>query len=220
LHAPNKTLSRRIQVDVNGPRKRQFSLNGDSAAVAWQGRALSATSNGVQLQNANLPAHAYRGLDLLVLDGCGAGQRRTITDNGRDEFTVAPAWDVIPDSTSVLLAFELFGDCILYRNHAEDTSVLLQIWGFLFDVTYDGNEIERSQGMWGLSGCFVQWLNNRLKVGVTFHQGVGPGGASARNDARTRRSVWPHGLCSSGPNPSTAASIPLRTGVRHPEQLF
>ena len=32
-----------------------------------------------------------------------------------------------------------------------------------------------SAGMWGLSGWFVQWLNNRLNVAVTFHPGVGLG---------------------------------------------
>jgi hypothetical protein len=56
--------------------------------------------------------------------------------------------------------------------------VLLRIWGVLYDVTYDGNEVERSQWMCGLSGWFVQWLNNRLKVAVTFHPGMGPGGDS------------------------------------------
>ncbi len=69
--------------------------------------------------------------------------------------------------------------------------MLLQIWGFLYDVTYDGNEVERSQGMWGLSGWFVQWLNNRLKVAVTFHQGVGPTGARSN---KTQEASVPYGL--------------------------
>src|SRR5262249_19579308 len=159
------------------PLRRQSGISLDRSAP-WQGRARLATSDSVQLQNASLPAHAYRGLDLLVLDGRGAGQYRTISESGTDVFTVEPAWDVIPDSTSILLAYRLSGDCILYRNEAEDTSALLEIWGYLFDVTLDANEVTRSWGMWALSGWFVQWLNNRLEIAVTLNPGLGPGGSS------------------------------------------
>jgi len=195
-HSTNLVSGEReaLTFDVNEVFPRESKLppkSGAAHAVAWEGHELSASSTSVRLQEASLPVHVYRGLDLLVLDGRGAGQLRTITDNGADRFTVAPAWDVIPDATSVLLAYQLFGDCILYRNRAEDTSVLLQIWGFLYDVTFDGNEVERSQGMWGLSGWFVQWLNNRLYVAVTFHQGVGPG-------APSREETTPEGGASYG----------------------
>jgi hypothetical protein len=30
--------------------------------------------------------------------------------------------------------------------------------------------------MWGLSGSFIQWLNNELSVATTYHKGVGPAG--------------------------------------------
>jgi hypothetical protein len=194
-HSTNLVAGEReaLTFDVNRIVPRRSAQRGGAAqAVAWQGRALSATPNGVQLQSANLPPHAYRGLDLLVLDGRGAGQSRTITDNSAHGFNVTPAWDVALDASSVVLAYQLYGDCILYRNRAEDTSVFLQIWGFLCDMTYDGNEVERSQGMWGLSGWFVQWLNNRLKVAVTFHPGVGPGGDS--REEMTPEQGAPYGL--------------------------
>jgi hypothetical protein len=168
-----------LTFDVNQvmPSKPHSTWN-RGAADAWQGRVLSAMPDSVQLQSSNLLPHAYRGLDLLVLDGRGAGQWRTITDNSEHRFDVTPAWDITPDASSVVLAYQLNGECILYRNHAEDTSVLLEFWGFLSNLTLDGNDVERSQGMWGLSGWFVQWLDNRLNVAVTFHQGVGPGAAA------------------------------------------
>ena len=182
-----------LTFDVNRifPRKRQSLPKSDAAQViAWQGRALSANSTSVQLQNASLPMHGYRGLDLLVLEGRGAGQRRTITDNRSDAFTVAPAWDVTPDATSVILAYRLSGDCILYCNRAEDTSVLFEIWGFLCDVTLDGNEVRRSEGMWGLSGWFVQWLNNRLEVAVTLNPGMDAGGDSKQQLTPERNAAY------------------------------
>jgi len=182
-----------LTFDVNRlfPLRRQSGISLDRSAP-WQGRARLATSDSVQLQNASLPAHAYRGLDLLVLDGRGAGQYRTISESETDVFTVEPAWDVIPDSTSILLAYRLSGDCILYRNEAEDTSALLEIWGYLFDVTLDANEVTRSWGMWALSGWFVQWLNNRLEIAVTLNPGLGPGGSSPQ-ELTPERSA-PYGL--------------------------
>ena len=75
-----------------------------------------------------------------------------------------------------MLLYQLSGECIAYRNSSEDTSVLLQIWGFLYDATFDANEVDRSQGMWGATGWFIAWLNNRLVSAVTYHKGVGPAG--------------------------------------------
>jgi Pectate lyase superfamily protein len=182
-----------LTFDVNRlfPRTHQSAMS-LATSGPWQGRARLATADSVHLQDTNLPLHAYRGLDLLVLEGRGAGQHRTISDSGTDVFSVEPAWDVIPDSTSILLAYRLSGDCILYRNKAEDTSVLLEIWGYLFDVTLDSNEVTRTWGMWALSGWFVQWLNNRLDIAVTLNPGLGPGGSSPQELTPERNA--PYGL--------------------------
>ena len=75
------------------------------------------------------------------------------------------------------------GHCVMYRNAAADTSVLFQIWGALYDCIFDGNTVERSQGMWGLSGWFLQWINNVLDGAVTFHAGVGPRGGTPEGTA-------------------------------------
>ena len=114
---------------------------------------------------------------MLVLDGAGAGQTAGIADNTAGTVTIDGSWRVLPQRGSVVLLYQLSGECIAYRNSAQDTSVLLQIWGFLYDVTFDANDVARSQGMWGATGWFIQWLNNRLVSAVTYHQGVGPAGA-------------------------------------------
>jgi len=170
-----------LTFDVNGvtarPGESGWTHTPLPAVDAWQGRIQSAAATSLTLTNAHLRPHVYEGLDVLILSGTGAGQYREITDNTGSEVIVNAPWDVSPDSTSVALIWSLMGHCILYRNHAEDTSVLFQIWGYLYDCILDGNQVDRSQGMWGLSGWFVQWLNNRLWVGATFHQGVGPSGS-------------------------------------------
>ncbi len=61
--------------------------------------------------------------------------------------------------------------------------MLFQIWGDLYDVVVDSNEVRRSGGMWGLAGWFVQWLNNQLDVAVTYHSGVGPAGDTPEGNA-------------------------------------
>jgi hypothetical protein len=192
-HSTNLSAGGReaLTFDVNRvfPLKRKSAIS-FAAYGPWEGRARLATPDSVQLQDANLPVHAYRGLDLVVLEGRGAGQHRTITDSGTDVLAVEPAWDVIPDSTSILLAYRLSGECILYRNQANDASVLLEIWGYLFDVTLDANEVTRSWGMWALSGWFVQWLNNRLQIAVTLNPGLGPGGSSPQELSPERNASY------------------------------
>jgi hypothetical protein len=140
----------------------------------------------LRLQEAAFRPGAYRGFNILIVDGTGAGQYRTLEDNTDETVTISQPWDVLPNSTSVVLLYRLVGHVIFYQNLAEDTSVLGQIWGHMFDAVFDGNEVKRSQGMWGLAGWFVQWLNNRLDMAVTYHAGIGPGGDMSERTAEGR----------------------------------
>jgi len=156
---------------------------GRSPVEAWQGKVASATATAVQLLEADLPPEAYQGFEMHIVSGTGAGQYRTVASNTAGTVTIAPPWDVLPDATSVVLIHRLMGHCILYQNSAEDASVLFQIWGDLYDVILDSNTVKRSQGMWGLAGWFVQWLNNQLDVAVTYHSRIGPAGNTPEGNA-------------------------------------
>lgn len=137
----------------------------------------------LRLIQTNLAPGAYRDFDALIVSGRGAGQHRQVEDNDAQSLRVARNWEVQPDGTSVVLLHRLMGHCIFYQNSAEDTSVFLQIWGALYDCTFDGNTVKRSQGMWGLGGWFVQWLGNTLDTAVTFHTGIGPSGPTPEGGA-------------------------------------
>jgi hypothetical protein len=167
----NSAVGRLASTDWNG-----LTL---SPVKPWQGHPSITRGNTMQLADALLVPHSYHDLALLILKGPGAGQYRQIIDNSKDSVTLSAPWTVAPEQSSILLAFQLPGQCIFYRNQAEDTSVLGQIWGFLYDCTFEANRTVRSQGMWGLSGWFIQWLNNELSVAATFHEGVGPAGEGA-----------------------------------------
>lgn len=169
-----------LTFDVNGVLGERRKSH---AVPVWQGKVVSATATTVSLQGATFEPETYRDFDVQILSGKGAGQYRTIVSNTADTLTVATPWDVPPDDTSIVLVHRLFGHVIFYGNVAEDTSVLGQIWGHLYDVVFDGNEVRRSQGMWGLAGWFVQWLNNRLDVTVTYHARIGPAGRTPEGNA-------------------------------------
>ena len=65
---------------------------------------------------AALAPHAYAGLDVLVLDGAGAGQTARIADNTADSITIDRSWKVLPQRDSLVLLYQLSGECIAYRN--------------------------------------------------------------------------------------------------------
>jgi hypothetical protein len=179
-----------LTFDVSRLRARQhrsswYPATARTPAKPWQGRVDSANGHEILLAGAVLEPHAYAGLDVLVLAGAGAGQTTLIADNTANTITIDRAWKVLPQRDSIVLLYQLSGECIAYRNSAEDTSVLLQIWGFLYDVTFDCNKVERSQGMWGATGWFIEWLDNRLVAAVTYHQGVGPAGLAGDESAES-----------------------------------
>jgi hypothetical protein len=149
----------------------------------WAGGVASAAGRTLQLEKGGLTPGAYRAFDALIVSGRGTGQYRPVEDNDAQSIRVSRDWDVEPDRTSVVLLHRVMGHCTFYRNSAEDVSVLLQFWGPLYDCTFDGNVAMRSQGMWGLGGWFLQWLDNSLQVAVTFHAGVGPSGPTPEGTA-------------------------------------
>jgi hypothetical protein len=149
---------------------------GAAISHAWVGRVASTAGRKLHFAQVNLATGAYRNFEALIVSGRGAGQYRHIEDNTRDGVQVARNWEVQPDTSSVIFVQRLMGHCVFYRNSGEDVSVLGQIWGEVYDCTFDSNETKRSQGIWGLGGWFIQWIDNTLENAVTFHSGIGPAG--------------------------------------------
>ena len=88
---------------------------GEAAMTAVRARVTSATATTVtcalwrnsvalvQFGADGLTPGAEVGQMLRVLAGKGAGQTRLITANTRDTHTVDTPWDIVPDSTSVVI---------------------------------------------------------------------------------------------------------------------
>ncbi len=58
------------------------------------------------LYNPGLTVHGNGGNQCAVIGGHGSGQLRTVVDNDGTTVTVSPPWDVVPDSTSIIVLFE------------------------------------------------------------------------------------------------------------------
>ena len=48
-----------------------------------------------------------------------------------------------------------------------------QLYGAFFDYTVDGCRVERTQGIWGQMGWFVQLRNNTIRYANSYHPGIG-----------------------------------------------
>lgn len=149
----------------------------------WSARVAAVRGRELRFSGARLATNAYRGFDALIVSGRGAGQYRPVAENTAQAIRVARDWDVAPDASSVVLLQRIMGHCIHYRNRGDDVSVFLQIWGAVYDCTFDGNVTRRSGGIWGLGGWFIQWLGNRVEHAVTFHSGIGPAGPTPEGTA-------------------------------------
>jgi len=142
----------------------------------WFGKVASAEGVTLKGQDANWLPDDLVGLQVLIVAGRGSGQYRTIISNTADTVILDRAWDVQPDSESVVAIYGLRRHAIIYDCDGSDTSAMAQLWGTYFDMIIDGCRARRDQGIWGLGGWFIQMKNNQLTSGLSFHPGIGAWG--------------------------------------------
>jgi hypothetical protein len=100
--------------------------------------------------------------------------------------TLERPWDIPPDSTSHLVIVANRSQIVITGNHFSDASVAVQFYAQSYGIIVDGNQAERTGGMYGLSWdfwwearktrrfsicMFNQWLNNDLREGFVYQQG-------------------------------------------------
>lgn len=141
--------------------------------TAWLGKLKTVTSLALTAEKAHWIPQEFIGMTVLILSGKGAGQYRVIADNSTDSVTIDRVWDISPDTTSVIGIWSLMRHMIVYKCEAEDTSSFAQLYGSFYDYTVDACKVERTQGLWGQMGWFVQFLNNDIRYGNSYHPGIG-----------------------------------------------
>jgi hypothetical protein len=166
-NTPPDTTPRKLYVEV-APRT--------GGSCAWFGLPTQITSASVAASGAKWVPEEFVGMDVMVLDGAGTGQFRTITGNTTNTLTIDRAWDVAPDTKSTLGIWAVMQHMTVYDCQGFDTSAFAQLWGSFYDYVVDSCTIDRSQGTWGQSGWFVQFRYNLVRYGMAFHPGIGPHG--------------------------------------------
>jgi hypothetical protein len=151
----------------------------------WKGRVAKAGGSELAGDGVTWPENAFAGLALLICAGKGIGQHRRIVSNTATSITVDEPWEVAPDTSSVASVGPYRRNVVLYKNHSQDASVGIQLWGGGYNYLMDSNETVRTGGFWGtgaeynrpnvrtagvLLPCyFTQWINNTIKQPLAYN---------------------------------------------------
>ncbi len=150
--------------------------------VAWFGSPSAASGLHLTLKAIKAADNEFAGMAVMILDGPGAGQLRIVKGNTPTDFTIDRPWDIPPDTSSTIGVWTLMAHMIVYQSEGYDTSAFAQLYGSFYDYIVDSCRVERSQGIWGQSGWFVQFRYNDVLNGWSFHPGIGPHGPNPEGD--------------------------------------
>jgi hypothetical protein len=121
----------------------------------------------------------------LVVNGKGLGQYIPIVTNKGNTITLERPWTVPLDETSVISIQAHKSKAVFFNNRTADDSGAFQLYSQGHAVIFDGNQCERTGGLFGnswdtwsqdrgvrrYSSCyFNQWLNNRVAQGFLYDQ--------------------------------------------------
>lgn len=173
---PPDTSSRRMYIELQERRNQGNN--------AWVGTIETAQlqSLSARPQNPWVPDE-FVGDVVLVLTGRGAGQYRAVLSNSENSVELDRPWDVMPEHGEAIGIWALTRHFVVQKCQGFDTSCFAQLWGSAYDYVVDGCHVERSQGVWGQMGWFVQIRNTESLFGMSFHPGIGPHGNTPEGNA-------------------------------------
>jgi len=151
--------------------------------TAWLGHLAASEPGAFTAKEAHWIPQEFAGMTALVLDGPGSGQYRMITANTADHAALERPWDITPDATSTVGIWSLMRHMIVYDCQCRDTSAFAQLYGSFYDYIVDGCRVERTQGIWGQMGWFVQFRDNSVSYGNSYHPGIGMPGPNPEHRA-------------------------------------
>jgi len=154
-----------------------------NGTTAWLGFLAKSEPLAFIAKGAAWVPQEFVGMTALVLDGKGAGQYRVITTNTADGATLDRAWDVVPDENSVIGIWSLMRHMVVYDTHCTDASAFAQMYGAFYDYTLEGCRADRTQGLWGQMGWFVQFRDNLIEYAHSYHPGIGMRGPNPEKNA-------------------------------------
>ncbi|HEX8912364.1 MAG TPA: hypothetical protein VF796_08380, partial [Humisphaera sp.] len=172
------TTPRRMYVEVVPRHDRAHN-----GTTAWCGSLDRSEPAAFDARGAKWVPQELVGMAALVLDGKGAGQYRVVTANTESRATLDRPWDVVPDATSVVGVWSLMRHMVVYDCRCTDASAFAQMYGAFYDYTAEANVVDRTQGLWGQMGWFVQFRENRVSYFQSYHPGIGMRGPNPEKNA-------------------------------------
>jgi hypothetical protein len=151
--------------------------------TAWIGRIDNIQPNAFTAREARWVPDDFIGMAAIILDGKGAGQYRLVKSNTESQAVLERPWEVVPDVTSVVGVWSLMRHMIVYDCEGYDTSAFAQLYGAFYDYTVDRCRVERSQGIWGQMGWFVQFRDNVVRYAYSFHPKISMRGPNPEGNA-------------------------------------
>jgi hypothetical protein len=162
-----ETTPRRLYMEIA---PRHYSAHGGT--TAWVGRLSDIKETGFTAVDAKWIPQEFVGMAAFIIDGRGVGQYRVITSNTENQATLDRPWDVVPDAESVVSVWSLMRHMVVYACEGYDTSAFAQLYGSFYDYIVDRCKVERTQGIWGQMGWFVQMRDNTVKYAYSYHKGI------------------------------------------------
>ena len=151
--------------------------------TTWVGHFSEIQPGAFTAQDAKWVPDEFIGMAAMILDGKGAGQYRVITSNSENHAVLERSWDVVPDANSVVGVWSLMRHMIVYDCEGYDTSAFGQMYGSFYDYIVDRCRVERSQGIWGQMGWFVQFRDNILNYAYSYHPKISMRGPNPEGNA-------------------------------------
>lgn len=131
-------IPRLYRGDFNGFMWRHFITYGDGAQINSTSTG-SNTNSTLNDTTQTWTANDFIGVDVLITEGLGKGQRSTITSNTGTQLVVSPAWVTVPNATSQYsiggIDFQVFTNWKRFLSHDD----VKRLWFLWFNFSKSGS---------------------------------------------------------------------------------
>ena len=124
---------------------------------------------------------------VVIIDGRGAGQWRTITNWGESGIDLSAPFDITPDATSIITVVAAHLHYIFFRNHFQETGLAIQFYGTAIEHIVAENDETHAGGYYVVAKNYkggvqpalnLQLIQNQVHSGMNYHYGPNSGYAA------------------------------------------
>lgn len=133
----------------NVPRRHNSGENMyEAGGATWHGPVARADATSLTVAGSPFEKVKLANEFVLVLDGRGLGQYRRVVGNTADALTVAPAWDIVPDGSTLAMVGKAYVETLWIDNNEENTANWTGFWGNNFGHVVDSHSLRNGAGFY------------------------------------------------------------------------